>query len=569
MKKFHTDVLAIFETHAGGDRAERICRGQGFDNSFRVDAVGQSGGLWMLWRSGVGDVTIVESSDQFIHAKFVNGLERINIIAVYAAPSASRRSGFWSQLSSVFKKVVDSEEPLIIGGDFNTIIRLYERTGGNGRLSVDSLAFGDWINENSLIDMGFKGNKFTWKRGYVESNFIAKRLDRIFCCAHARLKWQEATVSHLPFLSSDHVPLFVQLSPEAKRDLSRRPFRFEVAWLKQSGFRELLQNSWNQNRSTPEALYGLRLKLKKWNKEVFGVVQVRKEKLVNDIKAIQDLLDRTQTDELLSKEAALIKEFEEVLEQEEIIWFQKSREKWIELGDRNTTYFHTSTIIRRRRNRIEMLKNGDEILVTDSQELETMAVEYYKTLYSMEDVESCVDTLDPVGFAVLTVGELADLNKPFSSMEVENSIRSMGKFKAPGPDGFQPVFYQECWDVVGASVTQFVLNCFASGQLPAGLNDALLVLIAKVNKPERMSQFRPISLCNVLFKMLTKIMVIRLKNVMPKLIGPAQSSFIPGRLSTDNIVVVQEDVHSMKRKQGKKGWMLLKLDLEKAYDRIR
>ena len=272
MKKFHTIVLAIFETHAGGDRAERICRGLGFDNSFRVDAVGQSGGLWMLWRSGVGDVTIVESSDQFIHAKFVNGLERINIIVVYAAPSASRRSGFWSQLSSVIKKVVDSEEPLIIGGDFNTIIRLYERTGGNGRLSVDSLAFGDWINENSLIDMGFKGNKFTWKRGYVESNFIAKRLDRIFCCAHARLKWQEATVSHLPFLSSDHVPLFVQLSPEAKRDLSRRPLRFEAAWLKQSGFRELLQNSWNQNRSTPEALYGLRLKLKKLNKEVFGVV---------------------------------------------------------------------------------------------------------------------------------------------------------------------------------------------------------------------------------------------------------------------------------------------------------
>ena len=56
---------------------------------------------------------------------------------------------------------------------------------------------------------------------------------------------------------------------------------------------------------------------------------------------------------------------------------------------------------------------------------------------------------------------------------------------------------------------------------------------------------------------------------MPKLIGHAQSSFIPGRLSADNIVVVQEAVHSMKKKQGRKGWMLLKLDLEKAYDRLR
>ena len=64
-------------------------------------------------------------------------------------------------------------------------------------------------------------------------------------------------------------------------------------------------------------------------------------------------------------------------------------------------------------------------------------------------------------------------------------------------------------------------------------------------------------------------MVGRLKSIMPKLIGPAQSSFIPGRLSADNIVVVQEVVHSMKKKQGRKGWMLLKLDLEKAYDRMR
>lgn len=101
------------------------------------------------------------------------------------------------------------------------------------------------------------------------------------------------------------------------------------------------------------------------------------------------------------------------------------------------------------------------------------------------------------------------------------------------------------------------------------MNNALVVLIAKVLKPEKITQFRPISLCNVLFKIITKTMVGRLKGVMTKLIGPAQTSFIPGRLSTDNIVVVQEVVHSMRRKQGKRGWMLLKLDLEKAYDRIR
>lgn len=95
------------------------------------------------------------------------------------------------------------------------------------------------------------------------------------------------------------------------------------------------------------------------------------------------------------------------------------------------------------------------------------------------------------------------------------------------------------------------------------------MLIPKVPKPEKITQFRPISLCNVLFKIIIKTMVGRLKSVMDKLLWLAKASFIPGRLSMDNIVVIQEAVHSMRRKKGRRGWMLLKPDLEKAYDRIR
>ncbi|KAG7547784.1 Ribonuclease H domain [Arabidopsis suecica] len=543
LKKFPTDMLAVFETHAGGDRARQICHGLGFDNSFRVDATGQSGGLWLLWRSDVGEVEILESSDQFIHAKVTQGEETMHLVAVYAAPTVS--------------------------GDFNTIVRVDERTGGNGQLSPDSLAFGEWINESALIDMGFKGNKFTWRRGRLEQTYIAKRLDRVLCCAHTRLKWQEATVTHLPSLSSDHSPLYVQLCPADNMDPSRRPFRFEAAWLHHSGFKELLLASWNGDLKTPEALEGLKVKLRKWNKEIFGDIQRKKDRLVQEIKSVQDLLDLQQTDDLLEREAALIKEFDVVLEQEEVLWFQKSREKWIELGDRNTSYFHTSTIIRRRKNRIEALKNEEGQWVSDKQQLEQLAINYYQRLYSMEDVDAVVEKLPINGFERLTHEEKTGLNKLFTAQEVEATIRSMGKYKAPGPDGFQPVFYQHCWDVVGNSVVRFVLDFFATGELPPDMNAALVVLIAKVAKPEKIMQFRPISLCNVLFKIITKAMVTRLKEVISKLIGPAQASFIPGRLSTDNIVVVQEAVHSMRKKKGRKGWMLLKLDLEKAYDRIR
>lgn len=103
-------------------------------------------------------MTIVEISDQFIHAKVVNGSEILHVIVVYAAPTVSRRSGLWANLTNVIQGLT---EPLIMSGDFNTIVCLDERTGGNERLSSDSLAFGQWISDSSLIDMGFKGNMFT------------------------------------------------------------------------------------------------------------------------------------------------------------------------------------------------------------------------------------------------------------------------------------------------------------------------------------------------------------------------------------------------------------------------
>lgn len=103
------------------------------------------------------------------------------------------------------------------------------------------------------------------------------------------------------------------------------------------------------------------------------------------------------------------------------------------------------------------------------------------------------DSLPREGFVRLSTTE-----------EVVAAVKCMGRFKALGPDGFQPVFYQDCWEIVGHSVSRFVLTFFETGVLPPATNDALLVLLPKVQKPERITQFRPVSLCNVLFKVITK-----------------------------------------------------------------
>jgi len=89
-----------------------------------------------------------------------------------------------------------------------------------------------------------------------------------------------------------------------------------------------------------------------------------------------------------------------------------------------------------------------------------------------------------MGFVCLTSQDHVSVDKNFSAEEVEKAVRAMGSFKAPGPDGFQSVFYQRCWVTVGASVVRFVLFFFETGQLPEGTNDTLVVLIPKVMKPE-------------------------------------------------------------------------------------
>lgn len=126
----------------------------------------------------------------------------------------------------------------------------------------------------------------------------------------------------------------------------------------------------------------------------------------------------------------------------------------------NTKFFHISTIIRRRRNHIDMLKDDEGRWISNAQELDNLAIEYYKRLYSLDDVDAVVEKLPREGFMRLSYEDQAMLRRPFLAMEVEAVLRSMGKFKAPGPDEYQPIFYQQCWDVFGESVCRFVLEFF-------------------------------------------------------------------------------------------------------------
>ena len=145
----------------------------------------------------------------------------------------------------------------------------------------------------------------------------------------------------------------------------------------------------------------------------------------------------------------------------------------------------------------------------------------------------------------------------------------MGPTKVPRPDGINTLFYQKFWHIVENDVTSVVLDFLNSGNMLPEINYTHIVLIPKVKSLKRISDYRPISLCNVIYKTISKVLANRLKLILSLLISPTQSAFVPGRLITDNVLVAYETLHTMHgRRSGRHGSLALKLDISKAYDRV-
>ncbi|XP_057999242.1 uncharacterized protein LOC131178309 [Hevea brasiliensis] len=232
---------------------------------------------------------------------------------------------------------------------------------------------------------------------------------------------------------------------------------------------------------------------------------------------------------LQALELKLKKDLALVLDQEEIMWFQKSREHWIIDGDRNTAFFHASAVLKGSKKHISRLKDSNSSWVSDQRRLLHMAMEFYQNLYTVDSIVAGLASLPP-GFPVISFSDLEFISNPFTAKEVKSASWDMDSYKAPGPDGFQAVFFQKSWAILGADLINMALSFLNGGALPVGACDILITLLPKVEVLESISQFRPVSLCNMSFK---------------------------------------EIAHSMHHCSGQKGWMAIKVDLEKAYDRRR
>uniref|UniRef100_A0A2N9G161 Reverse transcriptase domain-containing protein n=1 Tax=Fagus sylvatica TaxID=28930 RepID=A0A2N9G161_FAGSY len=427
------------------------------------------------------------------------------------------------------------------------------------------------IDECGFVDLGFRGFPFTWCNNRCGNATTWLRLDRFMATNDWVVRFHTAVVHHLDSSVSDHKPIWLTTYPIPGQQQRRRPFRFEDMWRVDPTCEPTITTAWvPRSRGSPMAQVQEKTNqcsrvLKQWSRVQFGnVTQKLKEKT--------DQLHQAEERSVLGYGHDLVisirKEVQELLNREEKMWRQRSRTSWLKEGDRNTKYFHSRASHRRRRNSLLFLRLENGNIVTNEEQIATQFVNYYQELFTAVPLEGIDGVL--VGIQPRVTAEMnRSLTCNFTELEVLTALKQMAPLKAPGPDGMPPIFYQSYWHVVGEDVIAAVLSCLNSGKIPASLNHSYVTLIPKTKSPEKVTEYRPISLCNVVYKLISKVLANRLKKVLPQVVSETQSAFVPGRMITDNVLIAFETLHHMhNQRSGKVGTMALKLDMSKAYDRV-
>ena len=233
--KYKPSIVVILEPRISGVQADRSIAKIGLSYSHRFKATGFSGGIWVLWDEA-GVVEVLESNSQYIHCRVTDATNTFSYFtAIYGHLVPSRRNLLWQHLTRINHVLRD---PWVLMGDFNSLALSSEHSGGSQNRTGVCTAFVEWLQVSGLIDLGFVGPQFTWRRGN-----LSQRLDRGLCNSAWRLKFPEASVSHLVRYHSDHRPLVLQFCSidSIPHD---KPFKFLQVWLTHEDFSKFVEDNW-------------------------------------------------------------------------------------------------------------------------------------------------------------------------------------------------------------------------------------------------------------------------------------------------------------------------------------
>lgn len=270
------------------------------------------------------------------------------------------------------------------------------------------------------------------------------------------MAYPNATITHYPITASDHSPLLLSLFVSI--EAAPKPFKFEGFWLQDDSCLGVVTKAWNSvggfgyGQMLFHKIRATRFALRRWNKYVFGNIQMAIRRVKGQLEYFQQAAPTSQN---LYAAKQLSLELDEHLRREESLWRQKSREMWLVSSDLNTKFYHASTVIRRCRNQLMKLKTEESGWVSGRAAIGQEMVMFYQKLFSTsnpsipEDLENLIEPL-------ITEEKNSMLTIIPDEEEIFATLRKMSSEKAPGPDGMTVLFFKHFSHVVGVDVTKAV-----------------------------------------------------------------------------------------------------------------
>ena len=574
LSSYRPTFLFLQETKTCVDNVVCMLRSTHSTSFCGVDAVDSRGGLAVFcWGPFVMDVVALSRHYVLCKITAING-KSWHCLFLYGEPNVDHRVALWDELYSLLQ----SYSTYIIIGDINQVDHYSDKLGGSNLIrGWDS--FVSWKHALHLRDVPFHGPRFTWSNNRIDSGLIMERLDRAYASQNWFDEFPSSTVQNLPIIQSDHGPIWFQTTP--KGSSPNRPYQLENWCLQYPEVASIVHEIWVlQIAGSPmyqvaRKLDSIRQRLKVWclDKRLFwginwGRLFSELQHQGNQVHTITEGVSLVMRHRSLITEASLALTY----------WHQRIKDRHLKFGDVPSKFLFNRLRQKKTQNFVYMLRNSSGDWVENQTEIAQLIQHYFQTLYQAVDSPLSTDdqrseridlVLRELNLPRISSDEAQKLIQPISDQEIKEALFDFANDKSPGLDGIPAEFYKIHWDMIGASVQQAVRWFFSTGHLLREWNKTLLVLIPKVTPPEEVSQFRPISLCNVIYKCIAKCMVNRIKPLLPTLIDDYQNAFVPGRHMDDNIMIFHELTHIInKQRTGTRHLAALKLDMNKAYDRV-
>ena len=474
----YPSIMFIMNTRVGGDGAEKIIDGLPFDGFITTDTIGYAGGLWILWNKEDAEISLLALTEQEIHA--IVKVRALNLSwlfsTIYASPCLAKRRILWSNIEEVGRL---HTFPWLMIGDFNEVLCGEDKFRGN-QVNINwAIEFKACLDSCSFVNLGFTGPKYTWTNKRQLTDLILERIDQCFANLLWRVLYPEAAVTHLPRTYLDYHPVLIELrKPDSDR--ANRPFRFQSIWLLHPDFPRVVKEACSEGSSLHLATVDFTRKVKKWNFEVFGNLFARKRRVLARLSRTQRALANNPSESLIRLEKYLFNEYSSIILQEEEYRAFKSRINAVAFGDRNTSNFHVSSIVRRQRNKIRCLRNSVGEWIDNEEAVKKHILMGFEKLYSIEtSMSSWQSPISEFSCCFLIEEESTWIGIEVVEEDVKNGLWSLKPFKAPRPDGLHTGFYQQFKHEVGNSVCKEVIAIFEHSEVPEYLNDTFVTLILK------------------------------------------------------------------------------------------